>query len=516
MESIIGQILSDRYRIIKQLEPQSPVFDDVSDVNQVYLAEDLSSEGWGQCLIKRYQPQYSNEVLGDQSWQKVYQAFLVQGKILQQVSQHPQIPQLIDFFECDRKFYLAIEKIDGTNLKQLVADAPLNEESAISWLKEIANILEFLHQAGVAHHNLQPASLIQHRDGRKFLADLAVVERVILADFKTQQNSINPDLFPTNSGNKNDLQLDIYALGQTIFYALTAKYSQSSASKSLDYNNSSNNNIDSSAISNFLEHLSPKLTEVLQKMVSQDTAQCYLNTDQLIADLEFTPNVVTFPAPIFFGASSEAKPSSRSKVKFKQSNDKSTIATASKSKRKIQIAWLLFPLIIALTFIFISINRNSRSRFIKYVNDDYNFAIEYPQNWSQQELDDPITGEIVVFTSPPENDADLYLEQLSIAVEYLPDESVSLEKYTQSVIERINQTTKNDLKGHESYRANVDNSPASKVIYFRQEGELELKQMETFTVKNNQVYIAVYTAERDDFSKLSRDVLDMIESWKIK
>ena len=54
------------------------------------------------------------------------------------------------------------------------------------------------------------------------------------------------------------------------------------------------------------------------------------------------------------------------------------------------------------------------------------------------------------------------------------------------------------------------------VVYSRQEGSLTLRQMETFTIKNNQVYIAIYTAEREKFSKFLKTANKMIDSWEIQ
>lgn len=505
MESIIGKILCDRYRIIQELESQS-------SMNQVYLAEDLVLDGSVTCQLKRYQPQYDNEILGSQSWQQVYQGFLNQGKILQKVSQHPQIPQLLDFFECDREFYLVLEQVEGENLEQRVNNSLLRESEAISWLQDVAHILDFLHQAGVAHLNLQPASLIYHRDGRKFVTNPALMENILLTDFSAWQNSFNPQLFPLNQTQKTNFQSDIYTLGQTIIYALTGDFLSLSEPQSLDDSESLNReNQDSLAASN----ISSELTNILRKMMAQEPAKCYQVPNQLLGDLEFKPNVITLPPPVFDSPSWVMAPPAKVE---RQSDHQSTTRIKFQVKKVLQTVWLWlsFPFIIAGIIFLIGINKNPRHRLISYANDDYQFAIKYPHNWSQRQLDDPITGEVVVFTSPQETADDLFRERLSIAVEYLPSETISLEQYTQNVLERINQAKGNQVETYADYRTTVDNLPARKVIYSRQEGELQLKQMETFTIRNNQVYIAIYMAERAKFSKFYDSVEQIIDSWEIQ
>ena len=72
--------------------------------------------------------------------------FLAQGNILKNISQHPQIPQLLAFFECDRLFYLVREHVSGISLERQLQDSRINETAAISWLREIAELLEFIHR----------------------------------------------------------------------------------------------------------------------------------------------------------------------------------------------------------------------------------------------------------------------------------------------------------------------------------------------------------------------------------
>ncbi len=174
------------------------------------------------------------------------------------------------------------------------------------------------------------------------------------------------------------------------------------------------------------------------------------------------------------------------------------------------------PFILASAIIFIGIHKNLDQNFASYINDDYQFEIRYPQDWSKRQLDDPITGEIVVFASPLETDADLFLEKVNIAVEYLPSESTSLEQYTQTVFNRINQAKGSKIELYKDSKTTIDSFPARTVIYSRQEGKLQLRQMEAFTIRNNQVYIAIYTAERAKFYRFYGTVEKMIDSWKIQ
>jgi serine/threonine-protein kinase len=68
----------------------------------------------------------------------------------------------------------------------------------------------------------------------------------------------------------------------------------------------------------------------------------------------------------------------------------------------------------------------------------------------------------------------------------------------------------------ENFKTRIDKSPARTVIYSRQQGPLQIQQMESFMIKNNQVYIAIYTAEKEKFYKFYPTVEKMINSWEIE
>ena len=501
MKSIVGKILDDRYHIIQQLSH--------NDWSTVYLAKDLAANSQEQCKIEQLQPQYDHEILGMQSWQKVRQTFFTQGEILKNVSQHPQIPQLLAFFECDREFYLVREYIQGTTLEQKLNDGLIDENEALVWLQDILGILASIHKLGIAHLNVQPASLIEHQDGRKFLTNFAAIKHAILFDSQKLKQILNPDFSPEATQSLIDFQADIYALGKTIIFALTGQLSESIQTNSNEVSSHKLTNLNNSPKAN----IRPELARILNKMVTSHGDNCYQSATEVLNELDFEQNnVVTFPSP-FAHSSSFARPSAP-KPKFIGIALPSIFS--SKSIQKIIWILLSLPFIIASAIIFIGLNKNSYRNFAQYINNDYQFSLKYPQTWSERQIDDPITGEVVVFTSPQETDADLFAEKVYIAVEYLSSEPTSLEQYSQTVLDRINQAENDSIELYQDYKTTIDQSPARTVIYSRQQGALQLRQMESFTIKNNQVYIAIYTAERAKFSKFYPTVEKIIDSWEIQ
>ena len=496
MESIVGKIVCDRYRIIQELNED--------DFSTVYVAENID-ENNEQCYVEQLQPYYDNEVLGDRSWQKVLQTFVEQSAILKNLSQHPRIPQLLDFFECDREFYLVREYIQGESLAQKLERSSITEVEAINWLQEILGILEFVHQAKIIHLNIQPSSLLECRDGQKSLTDFATVKNAIFSKSNSSPVAINSDFAaPELKLGKPEYSSDIYALGKTIIYALTGQLEQikahSKTAKALNSTetNSSNN-------------ISSELANVLNKMISQ-TGGRYQTTSEVLIDLDFDLDVVTFPTPVFNDLSFGSRANSKSRANL---SDR-LLVNRFKFGRK--IIWLLsaLPFIIALAIVFIGIDKNSYRRFDNYVNDEYEFAVKYPQDWLVKELNDPITGAIVVFNSPTEKYSDIFPEKVYITVESLSTDISNLEQYTQIVLDRIEQSKGSNVKVYDEFETTIDGSPARTVIYSRQDNGFNLKQMETFTIRNGKAYTAIYTAEATEFSEFSDIAQKIIDSWEIQ
>ena len=255
----------------------------------IFDAEDLATPNQPQCQIEKLQPSYDSEVLGEKSWQKVSQTFVRQGNTLQKISHHPQIPQLLAFFECDRHFYLVREFIKGRTLAQKIEQSLIEEAEAIDWLQDILGILDFIHQAGIIHLNIQPSSLIEQYDGKRLLTNFSSVKNAVLFDHQSLETIANRDFVsPEQLEGKQNFNTDIYALGKTIIYALTGK-----VGNAIESNLSSDERLPITA------NIRPELAELLNKMVAENSAQRYESAAKVLEELDFGKQVVTLPPPMF-------------------------------------------------------------------------------------------------------------------------------------------------------------------------------------------------------------------------
>merc|ERR1711868_293762 len=74
---------------------------------------------------------------------------------------HPNIIQLIEYFEENDRFYLIFEKVSGGQLLDHIQTRKFfSEQEAASIIRDVSSALEFLHAKGIAHRDLKPENVL--------------------------------------------------------------------------------------------------------------------------------------------------------------------------------------------------------------------------------------------------------------------------------------------------------------------------------------------------------------------
>lgn len=139
--------------------------------------------------------------------------------------QHPQIAKYYDLFLEDHRAYLVLEHIEGKTLKQLVmSQGKMSETQVLGIAKQIAEILQYLHSQDppVVHRDLTPDNIMLGEDGLCKLIDFSVAQELstgVTGSVVGKPNYISPEQFR----GKPNTQSDIYSLGATLYFLLTAK-----------------------------------------------------------------------------------------------------------------------------------------------------------------------------------------------------------------------------------------------------------------------------------------------------
>lgn len=213
----LGEILGGRYKIVTQLGQ--------GGFGKTFIAEDKHLPGDHQCVVKQLKPQATDPL----TLQIARRLFETEAKVLHQLGRHNQIPQLFAYFEEDQEFYLVQELIIGADLSQeLTSGKRLNEHQVISLLRDILEILEFVHAQHVIHRDLNPHNLIRRQqDGKLVLIDFGAVKQVTTQVANGEKSSFTiaigtPGYRPSEQANGHPkLSSDIYAIGIVGIQALT-------------------------------------------------------------------------------------------------------------------------------------------------------------------------------------------------------------------------------------------------------------------------------------------------------
>jgi serine/threonine-protein kinase len=138
---------------------------------------------------------------------------------------HPGIPQYFDFFvEADKK-YLVMELIHGQDLEKMIRQkGPVPLESAIAWMIQTCEILDYLHTrpTPIIHRDVKPGNLlIRTIDQRVVLLDFGAVKAAGLSP----STRIGAEGYsaPEQIQGRPLTQSDLYSIGPSLVYLLTSK-----------------------------------------------------------------------------------------------------------------------------------------------------------------------------------------------------------------------------------------------------------------------------------------------------
>ncbi|MEO1352412.1 MAG: protein kinase [Cyanobacteria bacterium J06635_15] len=258
-----------------------------------YLAEDTQRFG-ELCVLKEFVPAKKS----GNAVQKALDLFKREAKTLYQI-QHPQVPKFLACFTQAQRLFIVQEYIDGVTYSQLLRrrrkqGEQFSEPEVTQWLKQMLQVVEYLHGLELIHRDISPDNIIFSRDRNL----------PVLIDFGLVNDAINRIWSKANDeepGNKaasmvgkfgysppEQIRLgqcypcsDLYALGVTALVLLTGKNPRDLMDRdSLEWRWQS------------LVTLSPLLKAVLEKLTAQRPKDRYQSAQEVLAVLAAIPTPI--------------------------------------------------------------------------------------------------------------------------------------------------------------------------------------------------------------------------------
>lgn len=461
-----SQKLGGRYKILKYLGEGS--------FGVTFVAEDTQQPGNPRCVVKQFKPKATDPY----TLREAQRLFDQEAQMLQTLGKHDQIPRLLAHIEENHEFYLVQEFIEGHDLTvELAVGKQLSEALVIQLLRDILEVLVFVHQQAIIHRDIKPSNIRRRQDGKIVLIDFGAVKQISTQFINAQgQTSFTvaigtPGYMPSEQANRHPkLSSDVYAVGMIGIQALTG---------TLPLNLPKDSQTDE-LVWRHLTRVNPKLADILDKMVRYDFRQRHQSASEALqALMTLVPDSST----------SVNKPKPFSKV---------LIGSAIALISAIIIAVVLTP-------------HPQEEIFSNYTNATVGIKMKYPENWKTQNIQNITTGEIVTFLSPQSNNINKSQEKLTISVIDYPG---TLYEFKNTSIQDINNHL-TQPKIENQTDTTLANKPASQLIYTGKDGDNSLKSLQVFTLKNDKAYVITYTAEIDSYEQFLKTAETMIQSVEI-
>jgi serine/threonine protein kinase len=148
-------------------------------------------------------------------------------RTLLRIPEHPNVVRVWDAgFLAGGQPYIVMECVDGPDLKALIDDRKLSVKDAHGLAMQAAEGLAHLHTNHVAHCDIKPSNLIWTRDAVKIIDfNVSVLTGDPFARAGGSTRYLPPDLDRSAPATEMDrLDRDVYALGITLYEALTGQY----------------------------------------------------------------------------------------------------------------------------------------------------------------------------------------------------------------------------------------------------------------------------------------------------
>ena len=142
--------------------------------------------------------------------------------------EHPHVVRTLSSGEEDGRLYLAMEYIDGSDLRELLRrDGRLEPERAIDLVGQVAAALDAAHTAGLVHRDVKPGNILIRSDAdgdHAFVCDFGLARHVSSVGSLTGDRGFvgTIDYVPPEQieGGSIDARADVYSLGCVLYECL--------------------------------------------------------------------------------------------------------------------------------------------------------------------------------------------------------------------------------------------------------------------------------------------------------
>ena len=209
-----------------------------SQINQYKILEKIGSGGQGtvyKALDTKLNRTVVIKVLPPELTAKTanFRRFEREAQLCSQLD-HPNICTIYDFHEDNGVFYIAMQYIDGKNVRQLVSGRPLELRSALSIAIQVADALAFAHSKNIIHRDIKAGNVMVSSSGQVKILDFGLaklLEDEYVGDGGNDRSQLTELGIPYGTatyaapeqarGERADARSDIFSTGVLLYEMLT-------------------------------------------------------------------------------------------------------------------------------------------------------------------------------------------------------------------------------------------------------------------------------------------------------
>ncbi|MCS6873165.1 MAG: protein kinase [Pyrinomonadaceae bacterium] len=207
-----------------------------SSIHQYKILEKLGSGGQGtvyKALDTRLNRTVVVKILPAELTSKTanFKRFQREAQLCSQLD-HPNICTIYEFGEYEGVYYIAMQYIEGKNVRQLVAGKPLELKSALSIAIQVCDALAYTHSKGIIHRDIKAGNVMVTSSGRVKILDFGLakliydedkygVDRTELTEIGIPYGTATYAAPEQARGERADHRADIFSTGVLLYEMLT-------------------------------------------------------------------------------------------------------------------------------------------------------------------------------------------------------------------------------------------------------------------------------------------------------
>ncbi|MCM1184857.1 MAG: leucine-rich repeat protein, partial [Roseburia sp.] len=209
--------------------------------------------------------------------------FYDEARLVAKFNDNPNIVSVYDFFYGNDTVYFTMGFLKGQTLKSYIRDhGVLTAGQTVRVAMDVTNALLAAHHLNVLHRDISPDNIMVCSDGTIKLLDFGAARQVLTEGSQSLSVILKQGFAPLEQYQKKGKQgpwTDIYALGATLYYALTLDLLDDPMSRLEDDSEYSSN----------VHNIDAPLWEVIRKATMLKSSERYRDIRELQEALEALP-----------------------------------------------------------------------------------------------------------------------------------------------------------------------------------------------------------------------------------